>query len=109
MNGVPAMVARARVRETTKKENVMLKTLKTMTAWIAFGALLFGTASTALAARTHAQNDPAEYQANGLLRDSVAVPNDTPNMACSIVGLYHDKPYCFGSAGGAASPIKSAY
>jgi hypothetical protein len=84
-----------------------------MTASIAFGALLFGTASTALAARTHAQNDPAGYQANGLLRDSVAVPNGAPNMACSIVGLYHDKPYCFGSEGGArisgAIPTKSAY
>jgi hypothetical protein len=77
----------------------MLKTLKTMTSSIAFGApLLFGTASTALAARMQAQNDPAGHQANGLLiTDSVALPNKAPNMACSIVALYHDKPYCFGS------------
>jgi len=54
----------------SEKENVMLKM---MTASIAFAALLVGAASTALAARTHTQNDPVEHQENMLVRDSVAV------------------------------------
>jgi len=46
--------------------------LKTITASIAFAALV-GAASTALAARTHTQNDPLDHQANMLVRDSVGV------------------------------------
>jgi len=62
--------------------------LKMMTASIAFAALLMGAASTTLAARTHAQNDPVDHQANMLVRDSVGV--GASNMKCSIPGWYHD-------------------
>jgi hypothetical protein len=46
--------------------------LKMITASIASAALLVGAASTALAARTHTQNDPVDHQANMFVRDSVA-------------------------------------
>jgi hypothetical protein len=79
--------------------------LKMMAASIAV-ALLVGAASTALAARTHAQNDPAEHQANMLVRDSVAV--GASNMKCSIPGLYHDEAYCFGSEATGRTRISGA-
>jgi hypothetical protein len=111
VDGVPAMVAWARVRETKKKENVMLKT---MMASIALAALLFGAASTPFAAaRTHTQNDPAEHQATMLVRNSVAV--GASNMKCSIPSLYHDEAYCFGREAtgrtriGGAIPTRSGY
>jgi hypothetical protein len=104
VDGVPATVAWARVRETKKKENVMLKT---MTASIAFAALLFGAASTPFAAvRTHTQNDPAERQATMLVWNPVAV--GASNMKCSIPGLYHDEPYCFGSEATGRTRISGA-
>jgi undecaprenyl pyrophosphate phosphatase UppP len=79
--------------------------LKMMTASVAV-ALLVGAASTALAARTHTQNDPAEHQANMLVRDSVAV--GASNMKCSIPGLYHDEAYCFGSEATGRTRISGA-
>ena len=80
--------------------------LKKITASIAFAALLFGAASTALAARTHTQYDPADHQANMRVWDSVAV--GASNMKCSIPGLYHDQPYCFGSEATGGTRISGA-
>ena len=87
----------------SEKENVMLKKI---TASIAFAALLFGAASTALAARTHTQYDPADHQANMRVWDSVAV--GASNMKCSIPGLYHDEAYCFGSEATGRTRISGA-
>ena len=87
----------------SEKENVMLKM---MTASIAFAALLVGAASTALAARTHTQNDPVEHQENMLVRDSVAVV--ASKLKCSIQGLYHDVAYCFGSEATGRTRISGA-
>ena len=80
--------------------------LKMIAASIAFAALLVGAASTALAARSHTQNDPVDHQANMLVRDSVAV--GASNMNCSIPGWYHDVAHCFGSEASGRTRISGA-
>ena len=78
--------------------------LKMITASIASAALLVG--ASALAARTHTQNDPVDHQANMLVRDSVTV--GPSNMKCSIPGWYHDVAYCFGSEASGRTRISGA-
>ena len=85
--------------------------LKTMTASIAFSALLVSTGYGALAAvRTHMENGPGNHEATRLLRDPPVAVVD-----CSIPALYHDQPYCFGGEGigslrvSGRTPTRGAY
>jgi hypothetical protein len=69
---------------------------KAMTMLVAASALLLGLASTALAATSaHVRARHAEHHTNTIVGNPA--PRGLLGMDCTIEGMYHDWPYCYGS------------